>query len=431
MYDYIIVGSGIAGLYSAYKLSNQWKNQKHSERKKILIIEKSGKREMGGRMGNIMFHGVRVVTGAGIGRKDKDILLQQLLHELNIETHEFLVKNQYSPAIPPEHRINILEVLSLLKREYKSAKKRTGESMTMTMTFKEFAKPILGHELYKAFVTCTAYSDFENEDLTETLYHYGMEDNTNGWVGLSINWNKLLEVLYNKLIERGVEFKFNRTVDKIKGDEFFEGNKCSPCFTVHCSENTFVFHSKKIIIATTISSLKNLLPVSAFPLYKQIKGQPFLRLYGKFNGEYSVIMKERCFINTIVPGPLHRIIPYDLDKGVYMIAYTDNAGAEYFKRKNLLENTEVNREKICRIIEKSLRLPYKCLEMADMTSVYWEIGTHYYTPLDPNQQINRTQFIRKIQTPLPGITVVGEMVSRQQGWVEGALESVIDRVAPL
>ena len=38
--------------------------------------------------------------------------------------------------------------------------------------------------------------------------------------------------------------------------------------------------------------------------------------------------------------------------------------------------------------------------------------------------INRNSFIREAQNPEKGMLVVGEVVSKHQGWVEGALESV-------
>jgi monoamine oxidase len=51
------------------------------------------------------------------------------------------------------------------------------------------------------------------------------------------------------------------------------------------------------------------------------------------------------------------------------------------------------------------------------------VGTHYYEPLGGDFK-NRSEFIRQAQNPEKGMIVVGEMVSRHQGWVEGALESV-------
>ena len=55
---------------------------------------------------------------------------------------------------------------------------------------------------------------------------------------------------------------------------------------------------------------------------------------------------------------------------------------------------------------------------------YWNIGTHYYTPLDQKKYKNRDEFITIAQNPMENVLVVGESVSINQGWVEGTLKSV-------
>ena len=74
-YDIIIIGSGMAGLFSAYNI------KKISPDTSFLILEKYKKQWIGGRASNEMFYGTQVVTGAGIGRKNKDKLLIQLLEQ--------------------------------------------------------------------------------------------------------------------------------------------------------------------------------------------------------------------------------------------------------------------------------------------------------------------------------------------------------------
>ena len=71
-YDIIIIGSGMAGLFSAYNI------KKISPNTSFLILEKHKKEWIGGRSSNEMFYGAEIVTGAGIGRKDKDKLLNTL-----------------------------------------------------------------------------------------------------------------------------------------------------------------------------------------------------------------------------------------------------------------------------------------------------------------------------------------------------------------
>ena len=75
IYDYIIIGSGISGLYSGYQLLK--KNITN-----FLIFEKN--EYIGGRIKTFPIEDHKVSMGAGIGRK-RDINLKKLLEELGIE----------------------------------------------------------------------------------------------------------------------------------------------------------------------------------------------------------------------------------------------------------------------------------------------------------------------------------------------------------
>ena len=178
----------------------------------------------------------------------------------------------------------------------------------------------------------------------------------------------------------------------------------------------------KIVIATTITGIRKLLPTSIYPIYNNIEGQPFLRLYGKFSKKSLPIMKEYVKDYTCLPGPLQKIIPMNPDKGVYMIAYNDNNNT--LALKDNLENTEKNRDLYCELLEKSLGIPSGSLHLVAIKDFYWNIGTHYYKPLNQTLYKNRDEFIDIAQHPEKGILVVGEVVSQNQGWSEGALESV-------
>jgi hypothetical protein len=131
-------------------------------------------------------------------------------------------------------------------------------------------------------------------------------------------------------------------------------------------------------------------------------------------------MKKYVTSYTIVPGPLQKIIPMNPDKGVYMIAYSDNDNALILK--DHLENNLENRQLYSELIEKSLGIREK-LSIISIKDYYWPIGTHYYEPLKNNFK-NRDDFLHEVQHPEKGMLVVGEAVSRYQGWTEGALESV-------
>ncbi|MGA0712171.1 MAG: NAD(P)-binding protein, partial [Burkholderiaceae bacterium] len=164
-YDIIIIGSGMAGLYSAYNIKNT------SPDTSFLVLEKYKKNWIGGRTSNEIFYGTEIVTGAGIGRKNKDKLLHKLLTNLKFHLPEYTVNPQYSQLM---ERVDIKKIMTHLRKEYKKFKDQQ-------LTFKQFATNILGEKEYKKFIISAGYTDYENEDVFETLYYYGMEDNACCW----------------------------------------------------------------------------------------------------------------------------------------------------------------------------------------------------------------------------------------------------------
>ena len=396
-YDIVIIGSGIAGLYSANKIKET------SPETSFIILEKYKKQFIGGRISNELFYDTEIVTGAGIGRKKKDKLLYSLLKKMNLPTAEYQVNPYYSELVD---QIDINKVMDLLKIEY------TKNTKTESQTFKEFAQPYLGEDNYNKFIISTGYGDYENADVFETLFYYGMDDNSCCWKAFKVPWKKLILQLAHNIGDD--KFKCSNNIVHI--------NKIhdKPYKFIIETENNIKYSCNKVIIATTIDTVRNLLP--NYSIYNGIEGQPFLRLYGKFSVSSIPILKEYIKGFTLLPGPLQKIIPMNPDKGVYMIAYNDNKNT--IRLKNHLENTKENRELYCRLLEKSLNIPNNSIHLIAIKDFYWSIGTHYYKPLNKKEYNSRDEFIEKAQYPENGILVVGEAVSRNQGWVEGALESV-------
>jgi hypothetical protein len=393
--DIIIIGSGMAGLYSAYNI------RKFSSKTSFLILEKYKKKWIGGRTSNDTFYGTKIVTGAGIGRKTKDKLLYKLLQDFNIPIHEYIINPKHSQLLEP---INVRSIMNNLRKEYKHFKDRQ-------LTFKQFATNILGENEYKKFLVSAGYTDYENEDVFETLYYYGMEDNTCCWKAFQVPWKQLVSKLYEYIGEQN--FKFSNKVVSISKMSL------EPCIYLISTENGNQYLCNKVIVATTIDTTRKLLP---YNIYYDIEGQPFLRLYAKFSKSSIPILKEYIKGFTFVSGPLQRIIPMDPDNGIYMIAYNDNKNT--LKLTNYLENNEENRHFYEMLLEKSLGIPTSSLHIIAIKDYYWPIGTHYYKPLNKKLYKSREDFIDKAQHPEKCILVVGEAVSRSQGWTEGALESV-------
>ena len=407
-YDIIIIGSGIAGLYSAYTI------QQLAPDKTFLVLEKYKKNWIGGRINNEEFYGTTVVTGAGIGRKDKDHLLQWLLKELHIKYTDFKLDVNYALDGDP---VDVNKVFQMLKKQYLQSKDEKG----LKKTFKQFAKPLLGAKLYERFIETIGYTDYENEDVSQTLYKYGMDDNTGGLNGLYIPWKQLIQTLVHKI---GTQFiKASNNVTSIQVTDTFTKTENLRKYVLETDKGV-KYYCDKVIIATTITGIQKLLPQllnkTEYSMYNYIKGQPFLRLYAKFSKASADIMKQYVPTYTIVSGPLQKIIPMSKEKGVYMIAYSDNANAEMLK--DHLENTAKNRLFFAKLLEDTLKIPPNTLQITALLDFYWPIGTHYYSPLPKGLTAN--EYIHDVQHPLPDILVVGEVVAANQGWTEGALDSV-------
>jgi len=378
IYDYIIVGAGIAGLYTAYNLKPN---------KTFIILEANKKKYIGGRIHQELFANHLVTTGAGIGRNKKDKCLKKLLNELDIKYTKF--KKQVKYTFEP---IDTISVLNLLKKKFIELKKPR-------KTFKDFALPIIGLDKYKQFIDTIGYSDYENDDIEHALYMYGFDDVTDSLTGLSIPWTSLIEKITNKV---GIEnIKTNSRVIKIE-----PGVQTDDLISVYTDKKEYF--GKKVIVATTIESLRKLFKN---PIYNYIEGQPFIRIYGTIKKQYIPIMKEKVQGTLIVNNELQKIIAINPDEGLYMIAYADNKDAKKLKKN-------INKEYLEDLIKKAIGISE--LKLSKIVDYYRDIGTHYYKPM-PNNFKSREEFINQAQHPEKNIFVIGEVVSENQGWTNSAL----------
>lgn len=394
IFDYIIVGAGIAGLYTAYELKK--KVPEHS----ILILEKENR--IGGRMGTVPFHGSQIPIGAGVGRWNKDVLLKQLLTELGLPPDpksKYQVDPKYGPLV--DLKFDAFQEFKKLRLEFMKEHDFTDQNFT------EYALQKWSPDMLKLFVQKTGYHDYLLENVFETLFYYGMEDAFCCWEAFPVPWNQLLQ----KLVEAiGIQnILTNVSIQTITRKESL--------FVVHTETKTFF--TERLILATDISGVLKLAPITIQQkksLENMVRGQPFLRVYVKLDVKKSQKFIDQIKSYTVVGSPLQKIIPINSKTGIFMIAYCDNSNAVFLQNARL----QLDRKKFAQLLEQFVfQLLQLEITIQDWICFYWPIGTHYFPKLVTPIQL------QLIQTGLlSNLFLVGEAFSHNQGWVEGALESV-------
>lgn len=369
-YDICIIGGGISGLYLANQLEDRFPQIR------ILLLEKNS--YLGGRTRTVRFHGKQVVTGAGIGRWKKDVLLESLqrLAKPMQEIKPINTRICYEFEDP----LSTLKYIQILK-----TKKEWIQQNRHKKTFQQFFSTFFPKKIYQKFCWSNGYTDFEKADIVDTLYDYGFEDNVPGANIFYVSWNAIIRFLRSRL---------QRTKILLQTEFLCFSPKNYNLFEIMVKNKSVTFFSKTICFAGSVEQYP-------YPLVRrQIGYNSFLRLY--------VLWNKR--------DPLHKGTTYvassfqkriTLSPRIQMLSYSDNQSADrvnQFTKKDLESHSD--------------------LQIDAVQKFYWKRGTHFYRPLDPSFP-SRDAFIQYAQNPEPGVFLVGEVISRNQGWTEGALESVM------
>jgi len=404
-YDYVIIGAGIAGLYSAYLLSKKYPGST------FIILEKS--QRIGGRMLVHRFHGIDVTMGAGVCRADKDKTFISLLKEMKIELHKSTKNAKYAPGVKANYK-DYAELFSMKNRK-----------SIVSATFAEYGKKTIGEKRYSDFVKAAGYSDYENADFNDVLNLYGMEDNIKPLNIYYVPWKVFTQRLVESIGKGNIKLGC-QVVDiksSVNGGSGVNGGGVVR-HVVKCKDGCS-YICEKVICATTIEPLRRLFP--ACEVYKEIAGQPFLRVYAKFHEKSKELLQNHIKGSIVVATNLQKIFTINEKQNIYMICYSDNIRA--MELYAILKSKDKNAK--CKYLERlvceSLGIrDTECsmVHIEDIMYHYWKTGTHYNVPLDTNKYKNRDEFIYAAQHPAKNIFVVGEVVAKYQGWCEGALLSV-------
>ena len=374
-YDYIIIGGGIAGLYANYKLVNANKNG-------ILLEAES---QLGGRAKEIMFHGKLIKLGAGI-MEDENTHLLKLLKKLNVEYSSF-----YSETTTFLASFDMETAIKQIKKIYNSNKKKI-----KNITSLEFLNKYFDKDFVKNFLSNCEYRDFLHSDISYFIKYYDIGDMSHlkhkvlscKWIDL-INKLKLPNCICNHKVKK---------IIKLSNGMFNIDNK---------------YIAKKIYLNLTLKPLVKLTEkLINFDYNDYIGTVEFVRIYTYHKSPYD---QTKIGHYNLVDNQLEKIIK--ITPNILMASYSDDKGARYWK--NISKQSKSIQIK--KVEEKLKELNININKVDDVVIQWWDEGVHYYRPFR-GKSIN--YIIKKLSQPVKGVNVIGEIVSKKHGWVEGAIQSV-------
>lgn len=392
VYDYIVIGSGISGLYCNYLLNN-CKEKKYDG----LLLEKDS--IFGGRAEEVLFHNTMIKLGAGIMEAtDSNIL--NLLKKLNIKTNKFI--SGIDSLLGYSFDMN--NAIKKFKSMYKQHKNNN-------LTVNQFLIKYFDKEFIKKFLENCEYLDFLESDVEYFIKYYNIMDmmHTKREV-YSIQWKELIDSMIMKNCINNYE---------VKKIDMYNDNYIINCFDSKQLQ-TKQYVTKKVIIATTLKPLDKLLgKIIEFKYNDYIDSIPFVRIYTYHKDKYD---KSKLKHYNLVKNQLQKIILYN--DNVLMASYSDNKKALYWRKILNLSK----KEQIKLVEDKLKELDININKVDDVLIKYWDEGVHYFKPFG-NKSFS--SILKKLSNPKKNIYVIGELISKKQGNVEGSIESVnriIDKI---
>tara|TARA_Y100000996_G_scaffold9033_1_gene7484 strand:- start:94 stop:1731 length:1638 start_codon:yes stop_codon:yes gene_type:complete len=405
-YDVIIVGGGISGLFTAYKLSKT--------DLKILLIETH--EEFGGRIHTEYKTRFYYECGAARFHK-KHTKLLSLINELGLKDKvEPLPKkvNYFLRNKSSKYYYNTDEKLDLkdLLKGAIEQKKEIKKDHLINITFFQYLMTIYDSETVQYIKDTFGYDSeimnlnahaaikmFKNDLLSDDDYYHLFG-------GLSQIIQKMEEEL---ILKENVFLKRKTKVIDITDNKII-------------TEKGDKFKYDKLILTIPSEKLKEIKYFKGKVLFDSVKSMKLLRIYAKYP---TKDLWFKGIKRTITDNYIRHIIPINEEEGLIMISYSDDIYAKMWERYNNISEkflvTMLHKE-----IEKIFGVEPPKPEFLSVH--YWENGIHLWdTGYDMNEEY------KKMLKPIKDeeIYICGESFSKKQGWIEGSLETTYDVIKSL
>ena len=428
IFDTIIIGGGIAGLYAGLLLLRQ--DPKH----RLIILEKE--RYLGGRI--ITYSDKYMTVEKGAARFNENHLrLKQLIADLGLASRIVEIGSDtvfYSAdGQKTEDSMSFLESLTnpfgVLVDVWSQAfsplpmvpliarvilySKVLSRSHLISHSFTQIAGEILSKEevaiIQGGFGYYTELVEMNARD-SIALMEGGLNPSNQFYV-LNGGLSQLIARMVTEL-NRGerriltdievakIEYPENHFVVKSKSGKKFVGLRCICALPKEAVQRLSIFR-----------------PISN--LLDRILCFPLCRIYSKFDMRNRENAWIRDLSKLTTDSPLRIVIPIDTDAGVIMTSYTDHKFADAWLKTYETEGVKGVNQELQRLFQEMLGHP---IPSPISTKVFhWKCGVGYWG-IGADSDI----IAAAVQQPIPGVPlyVCGEHYSaKNQQWMEGALET--------
>ncbi len=418
IYDYIILGGGLAGLYCARELLKKYSSCS------VVIVEKY--KMLGGRAVTFKkdIPGVGAVQWEiGAGRVSKShLMVLSLLREYGLKTipisSELVYKkdgdspieeNLFEPSLDA-----FLEPLATLSKE-----------VLGTHTLEELLIKVHGTTKTKEWMNRFPYhSEMVLYRADEALNEFTGEMKTHeGYCVVADGLSALADRMAEDIVGRGGVFLTENEVISVGGDKkhaWADMRVGSPFGPEKSKRPVRRLMGKKLICALPVCVLKTLDLFKNVSMMKHVTMQPLIRMYAVFpvkNGKTWFFNLPRI-VTTL---PIRYILPMDKSKGTIMISYTDNKFSRYFMKIHQKEGEEGVEKEVMKQVRKLF--PEREIPDPEYFKIHeWTEGVSYWLPGKYSPQQVSQEILRPLPKSHSNIYVCGESFSLRQGWMEGALE---------
>ena len=415
-YDLIIVGGGIAGLYTAYRLQNNFR---------ILLIEKNG--YIGGRIhtNTLTYKGKKFRYECGAGRLPTNhYRIMDLLEELNLSDR--LVKLGNSKTFISVDKDTLDVNLDFYIKDFMNKARNKSEKYLRNHTLHDFLLELYDEWIVESIILKFGYKgEFWVYSAYDALRAFTNDMNPdNVYMGLKGGIDLIVDGLLDRL-------NSNVTIIKKMFYNGYEniGKKFIVSATNKKTKEINEFVSDKLILALPKNQIEIQPQLQSNKLRKMIHSvEPvsFCRIYAVYNKNPDtgkVWFDDLGKVTT--DNKIGYIIPINKDIGLVMISYTDSILADFWYAS--FKNGDIGRQLYNHLKEI---FPDRDIPMRpSITRVhYWGSGGHFFTP-----GTNSEKVINDIVKPFKSkeLYIVGETYSSHQSWIEGALETAdlaIDKI---